>query len=100
MHSRRRTRSQVDQRQLRAMDDLFAYAPRQAPQAIDEELWSIKIVRMKTGLSRASVYYYIALGLFPRQRRIGPGRVAWRASDVRTWIASRIFCGSDDQMSR
>jgi predicted DNA-binding transcriptional regulator AlpA len=63
------------------MDDLFAYAKRLAPQATDEELWSIKIVRMKTGLSRASVYNYMALGLFPRQRRIGPGRVAWRASE-------------------
>jgi predicted DNA-binding transcriptional regulator AlpA len=71
------------------MDDLFAYVPRQAPQAADEELWSIKIVRMKTGLSRASVYNYIALGLFPRQRRIGPRRVAWRASEVRTWIEGR-----------
>ena len=71
------------------MDDLFANAKRQAPQATDEELWSIKIVRMKTGISRASVYNYIALGLFPRQRRIGPGRVAWRASEVRTWIEGR-----------
>ena len=89
MHHRRQTRSQVVQRQIAATDDLFAYAPRWAPQATDEELWSIKIVRMTTGLSRASVYYYIALGLFPRQRRIGPGRVAWRASEVRTWIEGR-----------
>jgi prophage regulatory protein len=71
------------------MNDLFSNAKREAPQATDEELWSIKIVRMKTGLSRASVYNYIALGLFPRQRRIGPGRVAWRASEVRTWIERR-----------
>jgi predicted DNA-binding transcriptional regulator AlpA len=71
------------------MDDLFAHAARQAPQAKDEELWCIKIVRMKTGLSRASVYNYIAQGLFPRQRRIGPGRVAWRATEVRTWIEER-----------
>jgi prophage regulatory protein len=71
------------------MDDLFAYDKRQVPQPTYEELWSIKIVRKKTGLSRTSVYNYIAQGLFPRQRRIGPGRVPWRASDVRTWIASR-----------
>jgi predicted DNA-binding transcriptional regulator AlpA len=67
-----------------AIDDLFAYAARQAPQTADEELWSIMIVRLKTGLSRASVYNYIAQGLFSRQRRIGPGRVAWRKSDLRT----------------
>jgi prophage regulatory protein len=82
-------RSKVGQRQMPATDDLFAYAPRPVPQATDEELWSIKIVRQKTGLSRASVYNYISLGLFPRQRRIGPGRVAWRASEVRTWIEGR-----------
>jgi predicted DNA-binding transcriptional regulator AlpA len=74
---------------MTAMDDLFAYAKRQAPQATDEELWSIKIVRIKTGRSRASVFNYIGLGLFPRQCRIGPGRVAWRASEVRTWIKGR-----------
>jgi prophage regulatory protein len=79
----------VIQRQVPATNDLFATAPRQVPQATDEELWSIKIVRMKTGLSRASAYNYVALGLFPRQRRIGPGRVAWRASEVRTWIEGR-----------
>jgi predicted DNA-binding transcriptional regulator AlpA len=71
------------------MHDLFAYSARQAPLAAEEELWSIKIVRIKTGLSPASVYNYIAQGLFPRQRRIGPGRVAWRASDIRTWIKGR-----------
>lgn len=71
------------------MADLFDYAQWQAPKPTDEELWSIKVVRMKTGLSRASVYNYMHLGLFPKQRKLGPGRVAWRASDVRTWIETR-----------
>jgi prophage regulatory protein len=71
------------------MSDLFEYARRPAPQISEDELWSMKIVQIKTGLSRASVYKYMALGLFPRQRHLGPGRVAWRASDVRKWIDSR-----------
>ncbi|MEQ1616085.1 MAG: AlpA family phage regulatory protein [Hyphomicrobiaceae bacterium] len=73
------------------MDDLFDYARRStpAPKPIDDEMWSIKIVRNKTGLSRASVYKYMVLGLFPRQRHLGPGRVAWRASEVRSWIETR-----------
>ena len=80
------------------MSDLFALADRKPMPAdpvqqhaapADDELWSIKIVRAKTGLSRASVYKYMEQGLFPRQRHLGPGRVAWRASDVRAWIASR-----------
>ena len=28
-------------------------------------------------------------GLFPRRLRIGPARVAWRRSDIRTWIEQR-----------
>ena len=54
-----------------------------------DELWSVKIVKLKTGLSRTTLYRYINLGLFPRQRHLGPGRIAWRASDVRDWIESR-----------
>lgn len=57
--------------------------------ATDDELWSIKKVREKTGLARATIYKYVGLGLFPRQCQLGPGRVAWRASEVRAWIQNR-----------
>jgi prophage regulatory protein len=57
----------------------------------DEELWSLRTVVSKTGLSRASIYRYVARNLFPSQRRIGPGRVAWLASEVRAWMVSRPF---------
>jgi prophage regulatory protein len=67
--------------------------PATAPGAIDEEFWSLKIVMAKTGLSRATVYDYVAHGYFPRQRRIGPGRVAWFASDIRAWMESRPASG-------
>src|SRR6478752_1021301 len=43
----------------------------------DDEFWSIKTVSQKTGLSRASIYRYVARNLFPPRRRIGPGRIAW-----------------------
>jgi prophage regulatory protein len=76
------------------MDDLFDYAQRPAPTApaakpIDDELWSVNTVRMRTGLSRATVYRYVGRGQFPKHRRIGPGRVAWVASEVIAWMASR-----------
>ena len=89
MRHRRPTPSHEPRTKIMSVSDLFEYAQRQVPQPTDDELWSIRIVCMKTGLSRASVYKYMALGLFPRQRHLGPGRVAWRASDVRTWIESR-----------
>ncbi len=55
----------------------------------DDELWSLKPVLAKTGLSRSTLYAYIALGLFPKQRHLGVRRIAWLASEVRAWMASR-----------
>ena len=57
--------------------------------ALDEEFWSIKIVMTKTGLSRAAIYDYVSHHRFPRQRRIGTNRVAWFATEVRAWMATR-----------
>jgi predicted DNA-binding transcriptional regulator AlpA len=43
----------------------------------EEELWSIKTVSIKTGLSRASIYRYSACKLFPAvSHRPGSGRLA------------------------
>ena len=55
----------------------------------DQELWNIKKVSLKTGLSRASIYRYSTSKLFPARRRIGPGRVAWLASEVLAWMETR-----------
>ena len=62
--------------------------PTRQPQ-FEEELWSLKIVTARTGLSRSTLYAYIALGAFPAQRHLGRRRVAWLASEVRTWIVNR-----------
>ena len=86
------------------MDDLFTYGqrPMPAPKPADEELWSIKIVRIKTGLSRASVCKYMELGLFPRQRHLGPApspawpswlrRIRGRVSDSTGWRGRSSAC--------
>lgn len=55
----------------------------------DEELWSLHVVKAKTGLSRSTIYAYIAAGTFPPQRRLGLRRVAWLASEVKAWIVTR-----------
>jgi prophage regulatory protein len=55
----------------------------------DDEFWSIKIVIAKTGLCRTSIYDYMARGMFPRRRHLGPRKVAWLASEVRAWIVTR-----------
>jgi prophage regulatory protein len=74
------------------MDDLFdtptQQAPIPAPQPLDDELWSVRTITAKTGLARSTIYAYVKRGLFPCQRRLGPGRVGWRASEVRDWMAT------------
>ncbi len=55
----------------------------------DDELWNLRTVLARTGLSRSTLYAYIAEGLFPRQRRLGRRRVAWLASEVLAWITTR-----------
>ena len=55
---------------------------------VDDELWSVRTITAKTGLARSTIYAYVKKGIFPRQRRLGPGRVGWRASEVRAWMAT------------
>ena len=59
------------------------------PRGADEELWNIRTVVQKTGLSRATIYRYVRRNLFPPRRRLGPGRIAWLASEVLVWMHSR-----------
>ena len=51
-------------------------------------------VERLTGLSRPTIYRQMAEGLFPRPRRIGRRAVAWLASDVEAWAASRPLIDS------
>jgi prophage regulatory protein len=92
MRHRRLNRSHVISSPAAPADDLFGYAQR-TPSApaptLDDELWNVRVISAKTGLARSTIYAYVKQGLFPRQRQLGPGRVGWRASEVRGWIASR-----------
>ncbi len=54
-----------------------------------EIFWDIRTVAQRTGLSRATIYRYMARGAFPPRRKVGPGRVAWLASEVIAWSSSR-----------
>ncbi|MEQ1615064.1 MAG: AlpA family phage regulatory protein [Hyphomicrobiaceae bacterium] len=55
----------------------------------EDEMWGLKTVVAKTGLSRSTLYAYVSIGLFPKQRRLGVRRIAWLASEVRVWMTSR-----------
>ena len=46
-------------------------------------------VERLTGFSKASIYRLMASGEFPTPIRLGVRAVAWRASDIEAWLASR-----------
>ena len=55
-----------------------------------EALLSLIKVRERVPYSKVHIYRMMKVGLFPRQVRIGPNRVAWRASDIQRWIEGKI----------
>ena len=57
-------------------------------------------VERETGLSRSSIYRYVAVGLWPRPVRVGVRSVAWPAADVAAVNAARLAGYTDDQIRR
>ena len=46
-------------------------------------------VKQKTGLSRASIYAYIAANKFPKSIQLGVRAVGWLEAEINSWIAER-----------
>jgi prophage regulatory protein len=65
-----------------------------------QKLIRLGTVLSLTGLSRSSVYAYVAAGTFPASVNIGARSVAWVESDVNDWIAARIMEQRKSQRSR
>jgi len=47
-------------------------------------------VKMRTGLSRSSIYLRVAQGEFPAPISLGARAVGWVESEVDEWLAHRI----------
>lgn len=54
-----------------------------------DSLLSWEALRGLIPLSRPQVWRLRSAGQFPQPIRISANRIAWKASDVRRWIASR-----------
>lgn len=50
---------------------------------------NIREVAAITGLSKATIYEWMARGTFPTSRRLGPNRIAWPADSIADWLESR-----------
>jgi len=57
------------------------------------DLQDIEVVMIRTSLSRATIYRRIALGTFPRQRKLG-ARTVWAKADIDRFCADVINGGS------
>lgn len=47
-------------------------------------------VKDRTGLSRSTIYKFIAADRFPKPVRLGPRAVGWLESGIDDWIAGRV----------
>lgn len=43
----------------------------------------------RTGLSRSTIYAWVAMGIFPKPMRLGLRAIGWRESDVEAWLVAR-----------
>ena len=90
MQRQRPNLSEAERRKATGMDDLFEQPSRQVSNPpTNDEFWNVRAIAARTGLARSTIYRYVEAGYFPRQRHLGPGRVGWLASEVRTWMATR-----------
>jgi len=46
-------------------------------------------VTRRTGLSRSTLYVWMARGAFPKPIKLGTRSIAWRESDIEAWIDER-----------
>ena len=56
---------------------------------IKEALLRLKDVQKLTGLSRSGLYAAVKNSSFPPPVKIGVRAVAWRLSDISSWIAKK-----------
>lgn len=54
------------------------------------DLWKLPTVIAKTTLSEPTIYRLMKQGRFPKPIKIGQRAVAWKSSDVETFITSRM----------
>lgn len=56
---------------------------------MESRILRLALVMHRTGLSRSTIYAWIAEGRFPKQVSLGPNSVGWRETDINAWIDSR-----------
>jgi prophage regulatory protein len=59
-----------------------------APHTIADRLLRLPEVARTIGVSRATIYRYVDSGRLPRPVKVSTRCIAWRASEITTWMAA------------
>ena len=59
------------------------------PRPTSDVLITMTELEVLTQFRKPTIYEKIRAGVFPRQVRLGPNKVAWLRSEVLDWIAAR-----------
>jgi prophage regulatory protein len=59
-------------------------------QKIKERILRLADVKIRTGLSRSTIYLNISNGTFPKHISLGARCVGWLESEIDAWIQARI----------
>lgn len=55
----------------------------------EDTIFRLKQVKEITGLGRSSIYNFIRLGTFPKQRKLSERAVGWNSGDIFRWVTER-----------
>jgi prophage regulatory protein len=58
-------------------------------EGIPETVHRPRLLAQKLGVSIPTLYRWVAAGLLPSPRRIGPNTTGWLASEIDAWLRSR-----------
>ena len=61
--------------------------------ALPDRFLRLPDVIERTGLSRRTIYRRMDAGEFPAKVEIGPNAVAWRATEIESWMAAPMEWG-------
>ena len=65
-------------------------APRAGIEGLPRFLTLTDVRQLAGGVSRTTVYAWIAAGRLPKSRKLGPRRVGWAASEIEAWALAKM----------
>jgi prophage regulatory protein len=60
---------------------------------MNDRLLRLPDVKLKTGLSRTTIYRRVSERTFPRPVSLGGNAIAWKESDINKWIEALSYTG-------